>query len=268
MRKCLSAFCFFITFIVLSSLSVLAAEDADDIVIDTSKVSTGIVSVQYEKNLTKTVKVQIVKADNKYSYTIQNSNVTNLPLQMGTGTYKISILENVSGTTYKVLKAETFEVPVIDDKLVYTNSIQLASYTDSQIAVPELKALVAAAGSDKEKVDMIYNYVITNLTYDFDKLNNLPSDYVPVNDNTYANKKGICYDFSSLFASTLRSMNIPTRLLMGYCTEVKEYHAWNQLLLDGQWVTMDTTYDSQARGYKMNYSQIKDSSQFTIVKQY
>lgn len=259
---------FIYTFSVLMICSCFSVFAGDNIVIDKSQISNGLVCVQYKEQLKKNIKVQVEKADTKYTYTIKNNNITNLPLQMGSGNYKVTVLENVSDTKYRVVLSDSFDVSKLDDKKVYINSIQLIDFNRSMKAISDLEKLTSNAKTDKEKLDIVYDYITANFSYDFDKLNNLQNDYIPVIDDVYKYKKGICYDFSSLFASALRDIGIPTRLQMGYFTEVKEYHAWNQVLIDGKWITIDTTYDAQARSYKLKYSQAKDSSQFTVIKQY
>ncbi len=42
----------------------------------------------------------------------------------------------------------------------------------------------------------------------------------------------------------LRSIDIPTKLVMGYKNDIEKYHAWNEVYLDGKWINLDTTYDS------------------------
>jgi transglutaminase-like putative cysteine protease len=78
----------------------------------------------------------------------------------------------------------------------------------------------------------------------------------------------MCYDFSSLFASMLRSINVPTKLVKGYGDKVKGYHAWNEVYLDGKWLTVDTSFDAQMAQNKQNISMYKDSSAYDKVSEF
>ena len=243
---------------------------SDALTIDKSHAAEGIVQVQYKSPLTKTVKVRIEKDTVIYDYFILNNEVTTFPLQSGAGTYKISVVENVSGSTYRVAKTDTVKVDKLEDRKVFTNSIQLINFNGKMVSIVELNKLIADTKTDREKLDIIYNYIINNFTYDFDKVNMVATNatYIPVIDNVFAARKGVCYDYASLFAAILRANGIPTKLEMGYYTQVDAYHAWNEVFVDGEWMIIDTTYDAQAREYKMNFTMKKDNKEFKVVKQY
>jgi transglutaminase-like putative cysteine protease len=119
-------------------------------------------------------------------------------------------------------------------------------------------AELAAGKSDTlEKVKAIYNYVITNISYDYAKAATVQSGYLPDLDQVLADKKGICFDYASLMAGMLRSQNIACKLVVGYANT--EYHAWisvwtpekgwvdGAIFFDGvKWQMMDPTYASSA----------------------
>ena len=58
-------------------------------------------------------------------------------------------------------------------------------------------------------------------------------------DEVLETKMGICFDFSALMGALLRSQGIPTQMVMGYADIT--YHAWNNILIDGEWVRYDAT---------------------------
>ena len=100
---------------------------------------------------------------------------------------------------------------------------------------------------DGSKVKKIYNYVVKNIRYDYDKLDNLPSTYIPSIDKTYKSKSGICYDFHITDGSYASQCRDSTKLVMGYADGVNGYHAWNEVYMKGKWVVIDTSYDSQMK---------------------
>ena len=78
-----------------------------------------------------------------------------------------------------------------------------------------------------------------NLSYDYIKAQNVKSGYLPVLDTVLEKKKGICFDYASLFAAMCRSQSIPTKLVMGYI-QGNMYHAWNEVYTkETGWVTLD-----------------------------
>ena len=132
-------------------------------------------------------------------------------------------------------------------------------------AIKKAAELTSGVSGDEAKVKKIYNYVVKNIRYDYDKLDNLPSTYIPSIDKTYKSKSGICYDFASLTAAMLRR-GIPPSLSWLY--GVNGYHAWNEVYMKGKWVVIDTSYDSQMRENGAKYSMIKSKSKYKSSKVY
>jgi hypothetical protein len=54
---------------------------------------------------------------------------------------------------------------------------------------------------------------------------------------------GDCNEHASLFAALSRAAGIPTTIAVGvvYHKEAFYYHAWNEVCVDGQWISLDTT---------------------------
>lgn len=66
----------------------------------------------------------------------------------------------------------------------------------------------------------------------------------------------------------LRSVNIPTKLVMGYSSYVTVYHVWNEVMLNGNWVIIDTTVDAGFYKSKKSVSMIKSTSKYNAEKYY
>ncbi|MGI6627015.1 MAG: transglutaminase-like domain-containing protein [Bacillota bacterium] len=61
--------------------------------------------------------------------------------------------------------------------------------------------------------------------------------------------KGICFDYSSLLASMLRSLDVPTKLVTGYVAPDYLYHAWNEVYIEGTgWVRINRFYSTYKEG--------------------
>jgi len=230
----------------------------------------GVVDVLYNAGANKKIKVIIDQSGTKYTYTIgKDINYVKFPLQLGNGKYSITIYENVSGNKYKKIFSKQDSVEVFTPNAVYLNSIQIVDWkiNDSviafmnQLVLDEKKAIYMRENNvttitdekylevhltKKQITDIAYNYVVANISYDYAKISTLPPNYIPSIEATLRDQKGICYDYSSLLASMLRSQGIPAKLIKGYSSTTDVYHAWNEIYLtdEKRWIIVDTTYDA------------------------
>src|SRR5699024_7509185 len=117
-----------------------------------------------------------------------------------------------------------------------------------------------------EKIKIIYNYITNNIKYDNEKAYIVQADYIPSIDDTFKFQSGICYDYAVLTAAMLRSLDIPTKLLMGYKSDIEKYHAWNEAYINGKWIIIDTTYDSAYVQNEVPIAMIKDSNEYKVEK--
>ena len=103
--------------------------------------------------------------------------------------------------------------------------------------------------SDREKVIKIHDWIARNITYDSNFNFNEPAPNFA--SDILKNEKGICRDYSFLFAALVRCQNIPTKVVYGNANTAEQsfYHAWNEVYIDGEWLTVDTTFDA---GYTKN----------------
>ena len=95
--------------------------------------------------------------------------------------------------------------------------------------------------TDAEKVQEIYNWMVANLEYDYNY--NALFQYFDVR-KTLRTQKGVCFDFSHLFAAFCRSQNIPCYAVDGISYKDNAVqHTWNRVYYDGSWWNMDVTND-------------------------
>lgn len=226
----------------------------------TDKVSNGVIGVSHKSD-GKKLKVMIEKGSEKYTYGLRNDGEKDYyPLQLGSGTYKLSILENVSGTKYSLLKSENIEADIKNKNDVYLNSIRIINWSQDDPAIKKAKSI--------NNSDKIYDYIIKNVKYDYKKADTVQPGYYPVINETFKTNMGICYDYSSMDAAMLRSIGVPTKLVKGYVKGVDGYHAWNEAFINGKWVVIDTTYDAAKWGSKEKYTMKKNSSDYQKVYEY
>jgi hypothetical protein len=234
------------------NIDIMAVEAT--VVINTSKYDYDYLKVVIEKDKTE------------YIYNAINE-IERFPLQMGTGKYKISILGSTDGRRFRQLKSETFNVEV-EENVVFLSSTQTVSW-DSESEVTILASiLVDEVESDLEKLELIHNYIVHNVSYDYEKATSLPKGYIPDPLTTLEDKKGICYDFAALLGAMLRSQEVPTKLIKGYSTYTPVYHAWNEVLVEDEWYIVDTSTDSIFVEYDVSYVLRKSEKDYKTSKEY
>lgn len=104
--------------------------------------------------------------------------------------------------------------------------------------------ICASCDADAEKVQAIYNWIIHNCEYDYDYYSFI--QYFNIR-RTLHTRKGVCYDFSNLFAALCRSQNIPCYVVDGtpYDRSLAA-HTWNRVYYNFSWWDVDVTNDISA----------------------
>ncbi|SDY73475.1 Transglutaminase-like superfamily protein [Proteiniborus ethanoligenes] len=250
--------------IILSSTVAFASTSN----IDKSQLESGLISINYTPKKDVATKVMISKGDVKYTYDIKAYN--SFPLQLGDGKYTVSILENVDGNKYRQVEKEEINLKLSNANTVFLQSSQIVNWNENMDAIKKANELTKGAKNDNEKVIAIYNYIVNNISYDNEKAVSVQAGYIPSIDSTLNEQKGICYDYSALFAAMLRSVDVPTKLVMGRKNDIEAYHAWNQVYLKdtNEWIIIDTTYDASMKKGKSATSMIKSEKEYTVEKQY
>jgi len=237
--------------------------------IDSSDLSKGLVKIGYAGKSTEKVKVMIEKGEGRYVYPlIPDGKIVGFPLQMGNGEYKVSVLTNVADNRYAYIDTKKFNLNISNQNSVYLNSIQIISWNSQSKAVVKNQEIVDGESRIPEKIDLAYDFIINNVSYDYDKVSKLHPNYIPYPDQTIQELKGICYDYASLLAAMKRSEEIPVKLVKGYSTHVDGYHAWNEILINGEWIVVDTTVDAAYNKANMNFNFNKTKSNYTKVYEY
>lgn len=117
--------------------------------------------------------------------------------------------------------------------------------------------------TDEEKVKAIHNWMIHNFEYDYKC--ELIVQYFNVR-KTLSTRKGICYDFSHLFAALCRSQNIPCYVIDGTpYNPAMDCHTWNQVYFNDSWWNVDVTFDiiqTQNQGCLYGFHNIENDYSF------
>lgn len=212
--------------------------------IDASKVEDGYIKVKYLNETTKKLKVIIEKEKQQYTYDLNNKGDYDIfPLQMGNGKYKIRIFENISGNRYATKQTITINVKLLNENAPFLTSNQLVNYSNMPETIKKAEELVEGKETDFEKIDVIYDYIISNIVYDTEKAKTVKSGYLPTLDEILNTNKGICFDYASMMAAMLRSQDIPAKLVTGYSSNLSVFHAWNEIFTEETgWIKLNEMY--------------------------
>jgi len=108
------------------------------------------------------------------------------------------------------------------------------------------------ASSDAEMVNTVYDY-FKSQPFEYTLTPRALDDLDPFNDFMFESQSGYCEHYASAFTIIMRSLGIPSRVVVGYqggsrvnngqFLEVRysDAHAWSEVWVDGQWRRVDPT---------------------------
>ncbi len=270
--------------IVLSpSAPGTATQKNSSAVIDYSNAADGYVMVKWTGGGNSKLKVRIKgpNCPDKYTYNLRTDGEYDVfPLSDGDGNYQIVVYKNISADQYSEVLSAKVKVQLSDEFAPFIRPNQYVNYSEDSQAVSMAQSLIEEAGVEDnlEKVGVIYDWVVNNLTYDTARAKDAKSGnlsgYLPDVDSVMNEKKGICFDYAALMAAMLRSQGVPVKLVVGY-TSRGEYHAWinvwsedggwveSMIYFDGNvWKLMDPTFASSGKQSKSIMDYISNSANY------
>ncbi|HYF75354.1 MAG TPA: transglutaminase-like domain-containing protein, partial [Candidatus Nitrosocosmicus sp.] len=144
--------------------------------------------------------------------------------------------------------------------------------SNEEIIISTAEEITKACSSDAEKVKAIYDWVVDNIDYDYEKLSKhnmgqYDNRYGAV--NTLNTRKGVCYDYSTLVAALARSVGIQAKVVEGDLNQgmLKGFHAWNEVFIPEQdrWINIDTTIGATTGE---DYFDIENDDESYVVYEY
>lgn len=163
-----------------------------------------------------------------------------------------TVIEPLSGNLIKE-KLPVFTRSVEEE----LNGILQQRYEVIDANIPQDIELAAAeitkkAGGDEEKARLLYDWVGSRVTYDYDKVRDYEDnghwrEQTP--QMTFDTKRGVCIDYSRLFAVMARSQGLDVKVVTGLGYDGRGGygpHAWNEVYLKERkkWVPLDATWAS------------------------
>lgn len=111
-----------------------------------------------------------------------------------------------------------------------------------------VKSLDLNGKTDREKISLIHNYIISHSTYDDNAIsNNSPYDSTSAYGNLIEGYS-VCSGYSDAMAIFLDLLNIPNIKISS------ENHIWNLVYIEGQWLHLDLTWDdAEDQRFQNNY---------------
>jgi len=223
--------------VILPEASGNKVEKNDQMIIDYSNAEKGYVMVQYLEETEAKLKAQIkCPGDITYTYTIKPGVWASFPLSEGDGNYKVTVFRNIMGNSYATMGSVSVDVVLTDPMLPFLTANQYVNYTEETKCVQEAAKLCEGKESELEKVTAVYEWTIKKFSYNIMKAQTVESGYVPDLDTVFRTRKAICFDYASTMVAMLRSLGVPTKLVIGYSGSV--YHAWiNVYTEESGWIT-------------------------------
>ena len=267
---------------VYSPLQVLVPEapgkeilGSSPLTLDISNITQGYLTAVSDSQDQK-MNVQLTDENGTvYSYFISPGESAVIPFSSGSGNYQICCYQQIDGTQYAALFANTLEVSLENEFLPFLYPNQYVNFSPESEASKLALSMVSEDTSDVDALQAIYDYVTENLTYDYDLADTVESGYLPDVDATLESKKGICFDYAALTAAMLRSRDIPCKLQIGYSGTVK--HAWVSVYIRSKgwvdkavefsgdsWSCMNPTFDSNSDDEETIQQYIRNDDNYIV----
>lgn len=114
------------------------------------------------------------------------------------------------------------------------------------------KEVTASGRTDEEKAKMLYKWVGSRVQYDWNKVRDYEERgdwHEQTPEETFATRKGVCIDYSRLYAVMARSVGLDVKVVTGLGYDGQGGygpHAWNEVYLreKSAWVPLDSTWYS------------------------
>lgn len=250
----------------------------DVAVIDYSHADQGYICADYSGSVSK-IKLILSEPDGTdYTYDLHGNGYEVFPLSAGSGSYKATIYENISGTSYSTCLYAGFDAVLANEFGPFLYPNQYVNFNADSKAVAKGAELAAGADTDLDVVISIYDYITASIKYDYNKASDPPAGYVTDVDEILSSGTGICLDYAALMSAMLRSQQIPTRLEVGYAKDA--YHAWISVYTEetgwlnglieftgSSWTLVDPTFGANSSEKSLKKF-IGDGTNYTLKKVY
>lgn len=194
------------------------------------------------------------KVNDKFTNAVEKSKIYNYvnskvvyPISQTELVQKIPIIINNS---FKIRVEESNEVSGNKKVIVYYNGITLEEGVRSNDEIDTFaKKLANKYDNSVDKSQAIYEWIGSNIEYDYDKAEKILRNEFNVESgtvNTFYTREGVCFDYACLFATMSIANDIKVRIITGDGKSDGKWvsHAWNQIYdpVKNQWINVDPTF--------------------------
>ena len=214
-------------------------ESSGKLTMDCSNLTEGYFTASAAGGGAHRLKLRVEKDGMTLTYDLNGEGTPEVfPLQLGSGSYAVSLYENVGGKKYAQQGAVNLDVTLNREDAAFLYPNQYVNY--SQISPLVERALQICEGmDDMQAYQAVCELMQSEFAYDFIRALTVTAGELPDADGCYEKKMGICQDLSAVTAAMLRTLQIPARMMIGYADD--NYHAWTQTIVDGQEMFFDPT---------------------------
>ena len=200
--------------------------------------------------------IMFTQGDLFWYYGVKDVHST-YPISNGSGMYEITIYEHVEDKTYVVKYSENVEFIVDQDVFLSSNTV--VAWIDETSISERFKGW---------SVLSVYTYLKYSMEYDEDFHDDKDISYIVDIAETYDSMSGTCYEFSVIFAAIMRSNGIPCKVVHGELGLLKQYHAWNEVYMDGEWKIVDLTLAVTSRSGTYISDIYEDETNYSRIYEY
>jgi hypothetical protein len=201
-------------------------------------------------------------------YPLKNGEIrTQLYFRKGAGRYRVNVFANktnekyTSESRYSFVKG--FDVDNSDTRdmefLLPSTEVQ----SDNKVLVKLAKNITKVSVDETDAIKKIHDTIVADLDFDTASYKdrsfiNKPYDAMTVSKTKIA----VCLGYSNYLAALARIIGIRARVVFGkalYPTGWED-HAWNEVLVDGEWKIIDATWDDNPLKYTYFFPNPKEFS--------
>lgn len=210
-----------------------------DLLLDVSHMSDGYIMAKSAPT-SKKLKLRVSHGDTIFTYDLNGEGEYEVfPLQMGSGSYTCSLYKNIKSNKYSKEAELSFSVELSSEEAAFLCPSQYVNYNQDSPAVAKAEELCSGLETDAEKLEAVRDFMVKGFAYDYVRALTTPGSYLGDVDGCFETRLGLCQDLAAIAACMLRSQGIPTQLVIGYADDI--YHAWNHVLIDGEYQRLDVT---------------------------
>jgi hypothetical protein len=128
----------------------------------------------------------------------------------------------------------------VNIKVVYLETKEQTAFVETQVQAI-LKQMIKPGMNDIQKETAVHDFVVSNIAYDTSLVKHTAYDAL-------VKGKTVCQGYALLTYRMLNDLGIKNRIVEGKVRG--EAHVWNEVLLDGKWYHLDTTWDDPVPNVK------------------